>query len=108
MSADVPLQPDIPLGPLPGIKQCTPGDVTREVMRTMTYLRENIEKALVGRVVRVKSDHNGQPYGRSRKSWRGQVCRIKAVHIDLYSGIGLQLEGHEYECFIEAEEVEFA
>lgn len=97
-----------PIG-IPGVDYpVTPQMVVGQVMEIMQHLRKTVETALVGRFVRVKSDHNGQPYGRSRKSWRDKVCRIKSVHIDLYSGIQLCLEGREYECFIPASEVEFA
>jgi hypothetical protein len=98
----------IPKRYMPG-DPISPDQVVVMVMQTMQYCRESVEKALVGRYVRVKSDHNGQPYGRSRKSWREQVCRIKSVHIDLYANtpVFLALEGHEYECFIPANEVEF-
>ncbi len=86
----------------------TPAQITSELLRLMQYSGRQIKEVLVGRFVRVTSDHNGQPYGRSRKSWKGQVCRIKGVHIDLEDGIKLILEGHEYgECFISANEVEF-
>lgn len=93
----------------------TPADIAADAMETMQSIRKSIETALEGRMVRVTSNHNGQPIGRSRKSWKGQVCKIKHVYISLYdawnppgrSSISLQLEGHEYECFIPANEVEF-
>ena len=87
----------------------TPAQICAQYMELMRFVCQSIDKALVGRLVRVTSDHNGQPYGRSRKSWKGQVCRIKAVSIDPMQGeMHLCLEGHEYgECFIRANEVEF-
>lgn len=85
-----------------------PVDITRDAMAVIQQTAKAIETALVGRYVRVTSNHNGQPHGRSRKSWRGQVCKIVRVHVEVYGEIQLQLEGHEYECFIRAEEVEFA
>lgn len=88
-------------------KPLTPADITKLVMETMQALRRSVETALVGSFVRVISDHNGQPIGRSHKSWKGEVCRIKSVHIDIYNGLSLSLEGHEYECYIAADEVAF-
>lgn len=88
-------------------RRTTPADVTTMVWETMQQLRKSVENGLVGSFVRVTSDHNGQPYGRSHKSWKGEVARIKAVHIDLYNGISLELDGHQCECFIAANEVEF-
>lgn len=87
----------------------TPAQVLTQVMEMMRFLCKSVDDALVGRLVRVTSDHNGQPYGRSRKSWKGQVCRIKAVSIDPREGtLQLVLEGHEYgECLIPGNEVEF-
>ena len=79
----------------------------QDAFETARLIGRSIEGALVGRAVRVLSNHNGQLYGRSRKSWKGTVCRIKSVHVDLYEGIQLCLEGHEYECFIGTDEVEF-
>jgi hypothetical protein len=35
----------------------------------------------VGKRVRVVSDFNGQPYGRSRASLRGQILIIDSVHL---------------------------
>ena len=90
-----------------GVIPVTPAAITALSMQTMQTLRKSIEEALVGRTVRVISNHNGQVIGRSRKSWRGEVCKISDVHIDLYNGISLRLEGHEYEYFIPADEVEF-
>jgi hypothetical protein len=74
-------------------------------MGNIRALRKEIEVALKGRLVRVISDHNGQPYGRSKPSWRGQERRITDVHVDAYY-VELSLDGHEYECFIPADEVE--
>lgn len=85
----------------------TPAQISRNAMETIRYLAECVETSLKGSIVEVISDHNGQPVGHSRPSWRGQVCRIKEVFIDVHNGISLQLEGHEYECFIKADEVKF-
>lgn len=81
--------------------------VTRDAFELMQRARKYITDALVGRRVRVLSDHNGQLYGRSRRSWRGEIRTIVAVRIDLDGGIQLCLEGHEYESCISADEVEF-
>lgn len=86
----------------------TPTMIATSLMAVVRGAQQSAEEALVGRLVRVMSDHNGQPFGRSRKSWRGEMARIKHVHIDVHNGISLGLEGHEYgECFIPADEVEF-
>lgn len=87
----------------------TPAQACAQLMGVMRHVCQTIDKALVGQTVRVTSDHNGQPFGRSRKSWKDQVCRIKAVSIDPREGeMHLCLEGHEFgECFIRADEVEF-
>lgn len=92
-----------------GLPTYTPADVTRMLWEQMQHMRQTVDKALVGSFVRVTSDHNGQPFGRSHKSWKGEVARIKSVHIDLYNGIHLELHGHDQggECFIPADEVEF-
>ena len=88
--------------------QLTVADTTALSLTTMREIRKSLELALIGRFVRVVSDHNGQPYGRSRKSWRGEVCRVKSVLVDLDYGVSLCLEEHEYECYISADEVMFA
>ena len=95
--------------PTQGLPSYTPADVTRDIWDTLQQLRKSTETALVGSFVRVMSDHNGQPFGRSHKSWNGEVARIKSVHIDLYNGISLELESHDQggECYIPANEVEF-
>lgn len=85
----------------------TPAAATAMVLETMRALKRSIDEVLVGRYVRVISDHNGQPFGRSRRSWRGEMGRIKSVDVDLNNGVSLLLEGHQYECFIPADEVEF-
>ena len=97
------------IGPSGLLDHVTPTDILQTVLQTMRALHKLAEDALVGSFVRVTSDHNGQPYGRSRKSWKGDVCRIKMVHVDARHGtIQLVLERHEYgECFIPGDEVEF-
>lgn len=94
--------------PLP-FEHVTPAQICEQVLALMQRCTHEVDKALIGRFVRVTSDHNGQPYGRSRKSWKGQVCRIASVSIDARAGeLQLCLEGHEFgECFIPANEVEF-
>lgn len=67
--------------------------------------QERIKGYLVGRSCRVKSNHNGQPFGRSRKSWKGQVCVIRAVWFS-DDHLSLQLEEHQWECAIPLDEVE--
>jgi hypothetical protein len=90
------------------IPHATPAQATAQSMELIRRVAQSIEQSLIGSWVRVTSEHNGQPFGRSRKSWKGQVCRIKSVYIDLQNGIRLVLEEHEYgECLIPADEVEF-
>jgi hypothetical protein len=77
-------------------------------MREVRVWRNALSKLLVGRVCRVKptSRHNGQPTGRSRRRWAGEIREIKAVSTS-GDGVMLCLEGHEHECYIPIEEVEF-
>ena len=75
-------------------------------LKAMYALADEIEETLIGRSVQVISDHNGQPSGRSRKSWRGEVRKITSVHIEPKGGISVALETDEYECFIPLREVE--
>ena len=84
-------------------------DIMQTVLQEMRMLHKSAEDALVGRLVRITSDHNGQLYGRSHKSRKGEVRRITMVHIDArYGTIQLVLEGHEFgECFIPADKMEF-
>ena len=87
----------------------TVASIKADSFNDLLYIAKALESNLIGRYVRVISDHNGQPFGRSKPSWKGQVLKITRVHVDLYNGIQLGLEGHEYgECFIPADEVEFA
>lgn len=86
----------------------TPAQACMQIMEVMQQCAKSIDSALVGRFVRVISDHNGQPYGRSRKGWNGEICQIQAVSIDPREGeMQLCLKGHEFECYIPASEVEF-
>lgn len=85
----------------------TPADVSRDALQMIQYVVKNLERSLVGRSVRVTSNHNGQPFGRSRKPWTGEVCKIKQIYVDIHNGVSLVLEGHEWECLIPANEVEF-
>jgi hypothetical protein len=83
----------------------TAADIARDGMYIIRTTQKAIVDGLMGRMVRVTSDHNGQPFGHSKPSWRGQERRIVDVHVGAHS-IELVLEGHEYECFIPAEQVE--
>lgn len=86
----------------------TPADISGEALATIRHTRDSLKTALEGRSVRVISDHNGQPFGRSKKSWKGEICKIVRIHVDIDEGMSLVLEGHEYgECFIPANQVEF-
>jgi hypothetical protein len=49
---------------------------------------------VIGRPVRILSDYNGQPYGRSRKSMKGREMTVERVgSIDPHWGISLFLRG---------------
>ena len=86
----------------------TAADTVRDAMDSMRHTMDAISKAFVGRTVKVLSDHNGQPYGRSKKSWKGETAIVKHVLIDTTVWeVLLTLSGHEYECMIPADEVEF-
>lgn len=83
----------------------TAADRVDHLMDCIHMTRDAVQSALKGRMVRVISDHNGQPFGHSKHNWRGQERKIVQVYVDAYE-VNLCLEGHEYECFIGADEVE--
>jgi hypothetical protein len=64
----------------------------------------NARELLAGRNAKIISDYNGQPYGSSRKSMKGQVLAIEDVYFDMHWGISVRL--HECTLFIRLEEIE--
>jgi len=63
-------------------------------------------KSLVGKRVRVLSEYNGQMYGRSKTSLKGQIKKIGSAMIG-DEGIIISLEGYVYGCpCLELSEVE--
>ena len=54
-------------------------------------LELELNALVIGRPVRIKSDYNGQPYGRSRRSMRGQVKTVERAQIDPHWGMSLFL-----------------
>ena len=63
------------------------------------------DSLVIGRPVRILSDYNGQPYGRSKRSLRGETRTAERVHIDPHHGISLFLR--EERLSIPADEVEW-
>lgn len=58
--------------------------VKQELSLLAWQYRQLCDKATlvaVGRKVRIVSDFNGQPYGRSKKSLRGKILTINSVHL---------------------------
>lgn len=50
-------------------------------------------RKLRGTFVEIRSDYNGQPYGRSRPSLRGKQCKIRSAFTD-EDGLHIFIEGH--------------
>jgi hypothetical protein len=48
----------------------------------VTRLLDGLEASLKGRKVRVLSNFNGQPWGRSKPSLKGKVFEVERVHYD--------------------------
>ena len=58
---------------------------------------EKLREELIGKEVRIISNYNGQPYGKTRKPLTGKVFKVKRVyHSTSTSGtcISIQIEGH--------------
>lgn len=65
-----------------------------KLVRDQADLRLRADALVVGRPVKIVSDYNGQPYGRSRKSMRGKVMTVERIgSIDPQWGISLFLRG---------------
>ncbi|KKK88912.1 hypothetical protein LCGC14_2738380 [marine sediment metagenome] len=59
---------------------------------------------MIGKQVKILSDFNGQPYGRSKKSLKGKTFFVISVEIDRFQ-IWLFLK--DMRCGIDSKEVEF-
>ena len=56
---------------------------------------ERVESILIGKKVRITGFYNGQSYGVSKKSIKGQVKEITRVFVD-GDGIYVSIKGFEY------------
>lgn len=56
-------------------------------------LQLSADALVMGRSVRILSDYNGQPYGTSKPSLRGETRIVERVHIDTHLGFSLFLQG---------------
>jgi len=54
-------------------------------------LQLRADALVIGRPVRILSDYNGQPYGRSKRSLRGETRTAERLVIDPHHGISLFL-----------------
>lgn len=74
--------------------------------RRIRETRRMFHELIVGRKVRILSEYNGQPYGRSQPSQKGRVCMVKGTSHGP-QGWTLQLEEFAYgHPFIPISEVE--
>jgi hypothetical protein len=65
-----------------------------KLVKAQDDLRMRATSLVIGRPVRILSDYNGQPYGRSRKSMKGREMTVERVgSIDPHWGISLFLRG---------------
>jgi hypothetical protein len=75
--------------------------------QTIKNIQEEARCLVAGRKVRIVSNFNGQPCGRSRKSLKGTVQTVKSLQLDGYH-IWLFLEdGGKCWCGVGLKEVEF-
>jgi hypothetical protein len=82
-------------------------DIKRELKRLKLeaeILQLKADSLVIGRPVRILSDYNGQPYGRSRRSLRGETRTAERVHIDPH---GIYLFLREERVSIPVDEVEW-
>jgi hypothetical protein len=75
------------------------------VFSEVKALQLKVDALVVGRPVRIMSDYNGQPYGRTRRSLRGETRTAERVHIDPHWGFSLFLRGERLS--IKVDEVEW-
>jgi hypothetical protein len=65
-----------------------------KLLKDQANIQSRATALVIGRPVRIKSDYNGQPYGRSRKSMKGREMTVERVGtIDPHWGISLFLRG---------------
>src|ERR1700675_4293680 len=65
-----------------------------KLVKAQDDLRMRATSLVIGRPVRILSDYNGQPYGRSKKSMKGREMTVERVgSIDPHWGISLFLRG---------------
>jgi hypothetical protein len=65
-----------------------------KLVKAQNDLRMRATSLVIGRPVRILSDYNGQPYGRSRPSMKGREMTVERVgSIDPHWGISLFLRG---------------
>jgi len=85
-------------------------DVNEKLSCALSNIREIIAEAsyrVAGKEVTILSSFNGQPHGRSRKSLKGSIQKVKHVTFDGGS-LWLWLEdGGQCWCAIGVDEVEF-
>ena len=78
--------------------------VLRRIKLDAEILQLRADTLVVGRPVRILSDYNGQPYGRSRRSLRGETRTAERVHVD---SRGIWLFLREERVSISVDEVEW-
>jgi hypothetical protein len=65
-----------------------------KLLKDQVDLHQKANALVVGRPVRILSEYNGQPYGRSRRSMKGREMTVESVaSIDPHWGINLFLRG---------------
>jgi hypothetical protein len=67
-------------------------------------LQLKADALVIGRPVRILSDYNGQPYGRSKRSLKGETRTAERLHIDSH---GIYLFLRDERVSIPADEVEW-
>lgn len=86
----------------------TDADIKRELLKInaeMDTLQLKLDTLVAGRKIRVLSNYNGQPYGRSRKSLHGQVLTVERGSFHGHWGISFATE--EERLYINEKEVEW-
>ena len=76
----------------------------RRIKLDAEILQLKADSLVIGRPVRILSDYNGQPYGRSRRSLRGETRTAERVHVD---SRGIWLFLREERVSISVDEVEW-
>jgi len=74
-----------------------------ELQKQRDLIYQLAKKVVTGRMVKILSNYNGQPYGSSRPSMKGEVVAVTGV----CPGSDLQLWLLGYNCSISLDEVEF-